>query len=174
MGQHPVRPARARLRPRVPSPELYAICRQNRRSLQCSERPRTRTSSVEPMTGADPAPVCVLTQATARLTIDVVSYRDLAVLRSIIRLAGNSGLGSCTPARDSSRAQTIYHCTSTAKRAPDFSGAPEVAVYVFTGRSAARALWTGRSRGVVPRDVASRTTILQQIATTAMDRYGKV
>jgi hypothetical protein len=118
------------------------------------------------------AVACRLTADHQRLVLQVFTYTADPLLKGLAASMRARDFGDCSRDLDGSDIGAVYDCTSAVKDAPDFSGAPEVAVHAFLPRAAVRVLWTGVPGSPLPSDLQPRFSILRALCERIVSRYG--
>jgi hypothetical protein len=118
------------------------------------------------------APRCIFAGGRTQLALALLTYRHAASIRPLLTLVRQGQAGPCRELHSRSRSETSFACTSTAAKAPDGTGAPEVTARLFAGHSAVNAGWTGAKGDPLPHDAAAKAAALQALASTAIQRYG--
>jgi hypothetical protein len=117
-----------------------------------------------------PSSTCFLFASKTQLAISVLNYTKPAILKTILDTVRRGDAGSCNRVETPEGRETVYDCTSTAAKAPDFSGAPEIAARVFSRRSAVVASWRGLHGAPLPMNTQSKLRLLRSLALAA-ERY---
>jgi hypothetical protein len=107
------------------------------------------------------------------LSVSVLTYTVDPLLQGLDASIRAGGFGSCSRDLGRSDMGTVYDCTSSAKDAPDFSGAPELAVDAFLPRAAVHVLWTGAPGSALPRGLQARFSILRALCEQVVKQYGR-
>lgn len=134
-----------------------------------------RTPGKGPGSGSNgiTAPLCIFISGQSRLAITMFTVSNVALIRTILDSVPHGTLGNCAKASPAPRNEILYDCTSAAAKATDLSGAPEVTARAFSGRSAVNAGWAGPRGAPLPKDSASKLSLLRSLASAAIERYGE-